>query len=150
MPENTPEIEPPAPFVEYEVVGVGTVLDPEGEPGYRVRLPDGRVTAYPARSGDPCESNAAADIAYAIENPPAPVVSVPAAVTRRQLFLVLNANGITRAAVRDMLAGDEAALIEFEEASEFRRDHPLVAQLGAALNLNSGQIDALFVSAAAL
>jgi len=89
-------------------------------------------------------------LAAAIENPPAPVVPVPASVTRRQLLLVLNANGVTRAAVRAMLAGNEAALIEFDEASEFRRDHPLVGQLGTALSMSAGQIDAMFVSAALL
>lgn len=60
----------PPPFEPYEVPGVGTVIAPEGEPGYRVRLPDGQVTAFPAHSGDPCEANAAADIAYAIAHPP--------------------------------------------------------------------------------
>ena len=58
------------PFEEYEVAGVGTVIDPQGEPGYRVRLPDGQVTAFPAVSGDPSPENAATDIAHAIANPP--------------------------------------------------------------------------------
>ena len=56
-------------FIEYEVPGVGTVIDPEGEPGYRVRLPDGQVTAYPAISGEPSGANAAADIAHAVAHP---------------------------------------------------------------------------------
>ncbi len=89
-------------------------------------------------------------LAAAIENPPAPVIPVPASVTRRQLLLVLNTNGVTRAAVRAMLAGNEAALIEFDEASEFRRDHPLVGQLGTALGMSAGQIDSMFVNAATL
>jgi len=58
------------PFAEYSLeipaLGLVTVVDPEGEPGYRVRLPDGQVTAYPAASGEPCEENAAADIAAAL------------------------------------------------------------------------------------
>lgn len=58
------------PFEEYEVEGVGTVIDPQGEPGYRVRLPDGQVTAFPAVSGAPSPANAATDIAHAISNPP--------------------------------------------------------------------------------
>lgn len=69
--------ESPEPFQEYEVPGVGTVIDPQGEPGYRVRLSDGRVTAYPAQSGDPSQANAATDIAYALANPaPMPLTDV--------------------------------------------------------------------------
>lgn len=146
--EELPAPELPPAFVEYEVPSVGTVIAPEGEPGYRVRLPSGAVTAFPAHSGEPCEENAAADIAYAMANPsPAPV---PASVTRRQLFLWLNAQGITRAALRTQLAGNEAALIELEEATEFERTHPLVAQLGAALGLDASEIDDAFRAASAL
>jgi len=61
-----------SPFSEYEVPGVGTVIAPEGEPGYRVRTPDGRVIGFAAASGNPCEANAAADIAHALANPPPP------------------------------------------------------------------------------
>jgi hypothetical protein len=146
------EIETPVPvapaFVEYDVPGIGTVIDPQGEPGYRVRLPDGQVTAYPAASGDPCETNAAADLAHALAHPPAE--PVPQSVTRRQLLLVLNASGVTRAAIRAQLAGNEAALIEFDEASSFDRSHPLVAQLGASLGMGAEQIDDMFRAAASL
>lgn len=79
------ELSAPTPFVEYEVPGVGTVIDPQGEPGYRVRRADGRVTAYPAQSGDPNEANAAADIAYAIANP-----VVPPPVRRQETRIVLD------------------------------------------------------------
>lgn len=91
-----------------------------------------------------------AELATAIANPPAEVAPVPASVTRRQLFLWLNGQGITRAMLRDQLAGNEAALIELEEATEFQRAHPLVAQLGTALTLNSAEIDAAFREAATL
>ncbi len=68
------------PFQEYEVDGVGTVLEPLGEPGYRVRLLSGHVTGFAAQSGDPSEANAAADIAYALANPP---VQAP---TQQEIF----------------------------------------------------------------
>lgn len=59
-------------FEEYslEIAGLGliSVIAPEGELGYRVRLPDGQVTAFPAASGEPCEVNAAADIAAALND----------------------------------------------------------------------------------
>lgn len=145
-PLPAPEL--PPGFVEYEVPGVGTVIEPQGEPGYRVRLPSGAVTAFPALSGEPCEANAAADITHARANPPP--APVPESVTRRQLSLWLNGLGITRAALRTQLAGNEAALIELEEATEFQRAHPLVAQLGQTLGLSSAQIDDAFRAAATL
>jgi len=86
----------------------------------------------------------------AIENPPVQVPEVPQEVTRRQLFLVLNASGITRAQIRAMLDGNEAALIEFEEALTFQRAHPLIGQLGTAMQLDGDDIDDLFRAAAGL
>lgn len=148
----------PAPFAEYsltiESLGPVTVIDPAGEPGYRVRLAAGRVTAFPAHSGSPSQANAAADIAHALANPAPP--PVPPSVTRRQLLLALNAQGITRAEVRAQLeaipdaTAREAALIEFDEASTFERGHALVAALATAFGLNSTQADNLFRTAAAL
>lgn len=86
----------------------------------------------------------------AIENPPAPPVVVPEEVTRRQLLLALYGAGITRSQIAAMLAGNEPALIEYQEALTFRRDHPLIASLGGALQMESEQIDQLFLQAAAL
>jgi hypothetical protein len=91
-----------------------------------------------------------ATLADAIAHPPAEIPAPPAPVTRRQLFLWLNSIGITRAMLRAQLSGNEAALIELEEAQEFRREHPLVAQLGQTLGLSSAQIDAAFRAAALL
>ena len=89
-------------------------------------------------------------LAAAIANPPAEIAPVPQSVTRRQLFLWLHSIGVTRAALRAQLAGSEPALIELEEASEFHRSNPLVAQLGAALGMNSAAIDHAFRAASAL
>lgn len=80
------------------------------------------------------------------------VVAVPEVVTQRQARLALlqmgkldeaeaALNGITDAALR------KAALIEWEFANEIRRDHPLIAQISAALNLTEQQIDQLFMRA---
>lgn len=57
---------------EVEVPGLGTctVLDPEGVPGYRVRLPSGEVQSF-AAAGAPTPENAANNIA----NPPQPTLS---------------------------------------------------------------------------
>lgn len=78
-----------------------------------------------------------AELAEAIANPPAQIPAVPSVVTRRQLFLWLNSINITRAMLRAQLAGNEAALIEVEEASEFLRSNPLVNQLAAALGIDA-------------
>jgi len=140
---DTPE------FTPYEVPGIGTVTAHEGDT-YCVLVASGAVHGYKSQSGEPSQELAAVEIAHAIANPPAFAPTVPASVTRRQLFLALNANGITRAAIRSALAGNEAALIEFDEASEFRRDHPLVEQLAETLALSPATVDTLFINAAAL
>ena len=136
-------------FQPYEVPTVGEVIAHENG-HYILRLADGRVCGYASPSGAPSEEIAAEEIADAIANPPPEVVPVPASVTRRQLFLWLNGLGITRAALRTQLAGNEAALIELEEATEFQRAHPLVTQLGQTLGLSSTQIDDAFRNAATL
>lgn len=141
--------ETPPAFVPYEVAGIGTVEGHEGA-DYLVRVSGGALHGYRSPSGTPTEELAAEELAYAIANPPAFPNPVPASVTRRQLFLWLNGLGITRAALRTQLAGNEAALIELEEATEFQRAHPLVAQLGQTLGLNSAQIDDAFRAAALL
>ena len=84
----------------------------------------------------------------AVENPPPVAVPVPQEVTRRQLLLALHAVGITRAQIAAQVAGDSVAVIEYEEALTFRRDHPLIGVLGAALQMGSEQIDDLFRAAA--
>lgn len=76
---------------------------------------------------------------------------IPAGVTRRQLFLVVyREKGISRAQIKALLAGNEEALIELEEAQQFERRHPLVESLGAALGLSAGEVDELFKAAAGL
>lgn len=93
-----------------------------------------------------------------IPRPPAPAPNfVPAAVTPRQLRLQLLTGGVTPAMVQASLeaipdpAQREAALIEWEYASEVRRDHPLVASLAGALGYTtSAQVDQLFRAAYAL
>lgn len=115
-----------------------------------------RFTPLAPLPADPEEPNAPvqypevtdAVLKSAIENPPVQPAPVPASVTRRQLLLELNARGITRTAIRTQLGNDEAALIEFDEASEFARAHPLVGSLATALGLTSAQVDDVFRSAA--
>jgi hypothetical protein len=133
--ESTPSDLPPA-FVPYDVSGIGTVTAHEGDT-YVVAALNGSTYGYTSPSGTPDEAHAANEIAYAIANPPAYVEPVPASVTRRQLFLYLLSLGVTRAMIRAQLAGNEAALIELEEASEFLRENPLVNSLAAALGIDA-------------
>jgi hypothetical protein len=44
----------------------------------------------------------------------------------------------------------ELALIDLEDAQTFRRDHPLVASVGAVLDKTDEEVDALFILAATL
>ena len=85
---------------------------------------------------------------------PAPVVVVPGAVTMRQARRALLAAGLLAAveAAIDALAEPErsAARIEWEYSSEVQRHNGFVTQLAPALGLSDAQLDALFVSAAAL
>lgn len=85
---------------------------------------------------------------------PAPLPLVPVSVSTRQARMALLragllANVVTIIASMEGEAGDEAR-IEWEYATELRRDHFLIKALGAALNLSEDQIDDLFRTAAAI
>jgi hypothetical protein len=78
-------------------------------------------------------------------------------ITARQLRLALLGLGMKGAQVEAAIAAmpgtedeREAAMIEWQYASSFRRNHPLVAALGAALGLTAAQIDEAWRAAAAL
>lgn len=98
---------------------------------------------------------AAKDIAAPyIAPPPEPVVLPP--LTRRQLLLGLLAIGITGADVEAQIGLIEdpqeraAAMIEWQSAGLYNRDHPLVADLALAFDLPEGQVDDLWRWAAGL
>jgi hypothetical protein len=91
-----------------------------------------------------------ATLITAIENPPVEASPVPAEVTRRQLLLILHRSGVSRGAIKQTIGNDEEALIEYEEALSFRRDHPLVSSLGQALSMTEENIDNLFRQASQL
>lgn len=96
----------------------------------------------------------AADATDAVTTPRTPPAPVPTRVTRRQLLLALfSGHAITRANIRAALEAipdatqREAALIEFDEATEFERSHALIGQLAAVFSLSSSQVDAVFRAA---
>ncbi|ATB03626.1 hypothetical protein VP03_12340 [Sinorhizobium meliloti] len=86
------------------------------------------------------------------EIPPTPSLHMPA-LTARQFRLGLVNNGLTPAQVTATIeampngSAKETALIEWEYATTFNREHPLIATVGAALGLSDEQIDAMWVAA---
>lgn len=82
---------------------------------------------------------------------PAPVMLAP--LTRRQLRLGLLANGITTTHVEAAIAAIPDAMdravaeIEWADASTYKRDHPLIEQVGTALELTPEQIDTMWEGA---
>lgn len=83
------------------------------------------------------------------------MIPVPGSVSRRQFLLWLNTRNITRGQIRALLAGKpsagrEALSIEFDEARDFDRSHPLIKQLAADFGLSSSDLDEGFRTASFL
>jgi len=76
---------------------------------------------------------------------------VPEAVTQRQARLALLEAGLlsnVSTIINAMQSpAKEVASIEWEYASQIRRDSPLITSLGGALGLTSEEIDDLFLAA---
>lgn len=83
------------------------------------------------------------------------VVDLPP-LTRRQLRLALLSIGVTAEDVEVHIADipdpieRAAAMIEWEDATHYKRDHPLVADVAVSMALPAEQVDALWVWAAGL
>jgi hypothetical protein len=81
---------------------------------------------------------------------PPPVL---APLSARQLRLGLVSNGISLSQVEATIDAIEnqqdrdVARIEWEYASQYERDHPLIDQIGAALGLTPEQIDDMWMAA---
>jgi hypothetical protein len=80
----------------------------------------------------------------------------PPALTRRQLRLGLLSIGLTNDDIETHIASIEepseraAALIEWQDASSYERDHPVLVDVATALGLPPEQVDALWLWAAGL
>jgi hypothetical protein len=96
---------------------------------------------------------AAGELVIATADPPPPAPTPT--LTRRQLRLGLLGLGVTSAQVEGVIAtlpepDRSVALIEWQDASVYQREHPLVAQIGATLGLTTEALDAAWVEAASL
>jgi len=105
---------------------------------------EGRTDPEPLPETDP-------EVA-AFLNPPPPMP----ALTSRQLRLGLVLNGISLSSVEAAIdaiedpTDREVARIEWEYASQFVRDHPLISQIGTAIGLTPAQIDTMWQEAQSL
>lgn len=79
---------------------------------------------------------------------------VPASITPRQGLLILNRYGLLTQVrtILDSLTGTEGeeARIDFERASEWRRDWPLLNSMAAVVGLSEDQVDQMFIDGKAL
>lgn len=87
------------------------------------------------------EDALAAGLAHAPRIP-----SAPDTITPRQLRLWLLSRGVTAFMVENVIATlpspqRETATVEWEYALDFRRDHPLVQQLGAMLGFDDAMME---------
>ncbi len=71
-------------------------------------------------------------------------------VSPRQARLALRQAGLLGTVTAWIAQADEITRIEWESATEIRRDWPPIAQCGAALGLAEAQLDGLFALAASL
>lgn len=83
--------------------------------------------------------------------PPAPV---PEEVSSAAAIIALSRAGLLEAVKAAVAAAEAAGNVEtrlwFDRAQTWRRDHPVVASLGQAVELTAAEIDDLFRAAAAL
>lgn len=83
--------------------------------------------------------------------PPSPrPASPPPAVTMRQARLALLSAGLLDAVDAAIAAAPRAVQIEWEYATQIERASPLVGAIAAGLGLDDGDLDALFIAAAAV
>lgn len=78
---------------------------------------------------------------------PDPVVAVPQTITMRQAKLALLHAGLLDDVNTAVAQAERATQVEWEYATEIRRDWPTLLQVQAVLELTDEQVDALFVTA---
>lgn len=115
-------------------------------------VPDGKVMTYTLA----VDSNNIISVNPTFTDAP---VIVPTLVSRMQLKRQMlqmartdSGSGTLLDQTNELITGlnNPDITLYWTDSSEFHRDHPKVAMIGAALNLTSDQVDAAFISAALL
>jgi hypothetical protein len=88
-------------------------------------------------------------VAEYVPPPPAPP-PVPAVISRRQARLALLNAGLLESVEAAIANAPPAVRITYEDATEWWRDDPLIAELAQSLGLSESQVDELFVKASRL
>jgi hypothetical protein len=83
-------------------------------------------------------------------NAPPPGPAIPQVLTMRQAKIVLHRHGMLEEVNNAVSRANEETRIEWEYATEVRRDWPTLAVMAAALNLDDKLLDALFIQGATL
>lgn len=83
-------------------------------------------------------------------DPPAPPAVVPQSVSPRQIRQALTRAGLRASVEAAVAAGDQDTKDWYEFATFFERSNPVVAALGAALNISDAQLDDLWILADSL
>lgn len=78
------------------------------------------------------------------------VAAIPASVSPRQIRQALTRAGLRASVEAAVAAGDQDTKDWYEFATEFRRDSPVVADLGLALGVSDLQLDDLWTLAGTL
>ncbi len=92
---------------------------------------------------------------YMLPTPEEARAAMPS-LTARQIRLALIGAGFSLSQVNAAIEAipdamqREAAMVEWEYASSYRRDHPLIGSIAAVLDLTDEQIDAFWATAATL
>lgn len=87
---------------------------------------------------------------FAPSAPAAPAVHVPASVSPLQARRALLAAGLLNRVQTAVAGADQETQLAWEFATSVDRGSAVVAALAAALGLSDAQLDALFISAAAI
>ncbi len=79
--------------------------------------------------------------------PPVSEAGPPVSITPRQMRLALLRAGILPAVEAALSQAGPEAQIEWAHSLEFRREHPLVISMGAALGFDDAGLDSFFTTA---
>lgn len=82
--------------------------------------------------------------------PPTPPVPVPESVTPRQIRQALTRAGLRTSVEAAIATGDQDTKDWYEFATEFRREHAMVAALATGLGVTEQQLDDLWILAGSL